>query len=150
MSEPPRQDSPAEAPPRFSGIRTFGRQEHSRELAGRDVAVVGVPFDIGTSFRAGPRFGPEAIRSASVLLRNWHPVHDLEVFETLRIADWGDVELSPGNAERAIAQIAEQLEPVVASGAVTLVLGGDHSVALGELRALARRHGPLGLALLDS
>ncbi|MEK6276426.1 MAG: agmatinase [Actinomycetota bacterium] len=150
MSEPPRQDSPGEAPPRFSGIRTFARQQHTRELDGADVAVVGVPFDEGTSFRPGPRFGPEAIRSASVLVRNWHPVHDVEVFERLRVVDWGDVELSPGNAERAVGQIAEQLAPVVESGAVPLTLGGDHTIALGELRALAARHGPLGLVLLDS
>jgi agmatinase len=150
MSDRPRQDSPGEAPPRFSGIRTFARREHTRDLAGADVAVVGAPFDTGTSFRAGARFGPEAIRSASVLLRSWHPVHDIEVFEQLRIVDWGDVELSPGNAERAIGQIAEQIAPVAESGAVTLTLGGDHSVALGELRALAGRHGKLGLVLLDS
>jgi agmatinase len=150
MSDRPRQDSPGEAPPRFSGIRTFARREHTRDLTGADVAVVGAPFDTGTSFRAGARFGPEAIRSASVLLRSWHPVHDIEVFEQLRIVDWGDVELSPGNAERAIGQIAEQIAPVAESGAVTLTLGGDHSVALGELRALAGRHGKLGLVLLDS
>jgi agmatinase len=150
MSEQARQDSPGEAPPRFSGIRTFARQPHTRDLDGADIAVVGLPFDEGTSFRPGPRFGPEAIRSASALVRNWHPVHDVEVFEQLRVVDWGDVEVSPGNAERAIGQIAEQLAPVVESGAVTLGLGGDHTVALAELRALAGRHGPLGLVLLDS
>jgi agmatinase len=141
---------PGSAPPRYAGIRTFARQPHNRDLAGIDVAVVGLPFDIGTSFRSGQRFGPEAIRSASVLLRPFHQAHGLDVLGGLRIADWGDVGLSPGNAGRAIDQIAEQLGPVVDAEVATLGLGGDHTVTLGELRALARRHGPLGLVLLDS
>jgi agmatinase len=141
---------PAAQPPRYSGIRTFARLPHTRELEGLDVAVVGAPFDAGTSFRPGARFGPEAIRSASVLLRPYHPPLDVDVFESLRIVDWGDVELSPGNAERALDQLAEQLSDVVSAGPTTLVLGGDHSVALGELRALAGRHGPLALVLIDS
>jgi agmatinase len=150
MSETPRQDSPGEAPPRFSGIRTFARQEHTRELEGTDVAVVGVPFDQGTSFRSGARFGPEAIRSASVLLRPYHPAHDLDLLGDRRVIDWGDVVISPGNAERGVGQIAEQLGEVAGSGAVPLCLGGDHLIALAELRALAAEHGALGLVLLDS
>jgi agmatinase len=142
--------SPATTPPRYSGIRTFARQPYSRELDGVDVAIVGAPFDLGTSFRSGPRFGPEAIRSASALLRTYHPPLDVDVLEGLRIVDWGDVELTPGNAERAIGEIAEQLGPVVASGATPLVLGGDHTIALAELRALAARHGPLALVLIDA
>jgi agmatinase len=141
---------PGSSAPRYAGIRTFARQPHSRDVDGTDVAVVGLPFDIGTSFRPGQRFGPEAIRSASVLLRPYHPVHGIDVLDGPRITDWGDVELSPGNSGRAIDQIAEQLEPVVAAGPVTLGLGGDHTVTLGELRALSGRHGPLGLVLLDS
>jgi agmatinase len=141
---------PGSAAPRDSGIRTFARQEHTRELEGADVAVVGLPFDIGTSYRPGQRFGPEAIRSASVLLRPYHPVHGIDVLSGPRVVDWGDVALSPGETGRALGQMAEQLEPVAASGAITLGLGGDHSVALGELRALAGRHGALGLVLLDA
>jgi agmatinase len=140
----------ASAPPRYSGIRTFARREHDRDLEGVDVVVVGIPFDFGTSFRAGPRFGPEAVRSASALLRDYHPPLDVDVLGAQRIVDWGDCELSPGNAERAVAQIAEQLGPVVASGATTLALGGDHTIALGELRALAERHGPVALVLIDA
>jgi len=143
-------DSPAGSPPRFSGIRTFARQPHTREIAGADVVVCGLPFDAGTSFRPGARFGPEAIRSASVLLRPYHPVHDIQVLDALRIVDWGDTASSPGNNERAVAQMAEQLAGPVAGGAMTLGLGGDHTVALAELRALAERHGPLGLILLDA
>jgi agmatinase len=142
--------SPQDSPPRFSGIRTFARQPHSTELEGVDVAVVGVPFDTGTSFRPGARFGPEAIRSASVLLRPYDPASGTAVLEALRIVDWGDAPSSPGDAERGVAQIAEALSGVVGSGALPLVLGGDHTVALAELRALAAEHGPPGLVLLDS
>jgi len=150
MSADARQGSPADAPPRFSGIRTFARQPHTRELDGVDVAVAGVPFDQGTSFRPGARFGPEAIRSASVLLRPYHQALGLDVLGSQRVVDWGDTVISPGNAERGVGQIAEQLAEIISAGASTLVLGGDHLVALAELRALAARHGPLGLVLLDS
>lgn len=143
-------NGPAEQPPRYSGIRTFARQDASRQLDGVDVAVVGIPYDGGTSFRAGARFGPEAIRSASALLRPYHPALDLNVLGKLRVVDWGDLELSPGNSERAVGQMAEQLSPVVASPATSVVLGGDHLVTLGELRALAAREGPLGLLLIDA
>lgn len=142
--------SPEESPPRFSGIRTFARQPHGSDLDGVDVAVLGAPFDAGTSFRPGARFGPEAIRSASVLLRPYDPAIGVDVLGSLRIIDWGDAVTSPGNAERGVAQIAEALAPVVASGAVPLVLGGDHTIALAELRALAAEHGPPALVLLDS
>lgn len=142
--------NPADQPPRYSGIRTFARRPHSRELDGADVAVVGIPFDGGTSFRPGARFGPEAIRSASVLLRDYHPAIDVDVLGTLEVVDWGDVALSAGNGERAVGEIAEQLERPLAAGATTLALGGDHTVALGELRALAARHGPLALILIDA
>jgi agmatinase len=142
--------SPAESPPRFSGIRTFARQPHRTDLGGADVAVVGLPFDVGTSFRSGARFGPEAIRSASVLLRPYDPATETDVLGSLEIVDYGDLFASPGDAERGVGQLAEGLGPVVDSGAVPLALGGDHLVALAELRALAARHGPLALVLLDS
>ncbi|MGH2956760.1 MAG: agmatinase [Solirubrobacterales bacterium] len=142
--------SPEESPPRFSGIRTFARQPHRTELEGADVAVVGVPFDTGTSFRPGARFGPEAIRSASVLLRDYDPVIDVDVLGSLSIVDRGDVVSPPGDAERGVGEIAAGLEPVAAAGVVPLVLGGDHLIALAELRALAAAHGPPALVLLDS
>lgn len=141
---------PASQVPRISGIRTFARCAHSREPADVDVAVVGVPFDSGASYRTGARFGPEAIRSASTLLREYDPALDVATLEELRIVDWGDVAIAPGNNERAVDEIARQLEEVCAAGAIPLVLGGDHTVALASLRALGRTHGPLGLVLLDA
>jgi agmatinase len=117
---------------------------------GVDAAVIGIPFDTATSFRSGARFGPEAIRSASALLRPYHPALDVDVFGTLSVVDGGDIEITPGNALRTTEQIAAALEPVVSAGIVPLVLGGDHSIVLGELRAQAAVHGPVALVLLDA
>jgi agmatinase len=115
-----------------------------------DAAVVGVPFDTATSNRPGARFGPEAIRAASISLRPYHPALDIDVFASLSLVDWGDLEVIPGNAERTANQIAAGLGPLVEAGVVPVVLGGDHSIVLGELRAHAERHGPLALVLLDA
>jgi agmatinase len=121
-----------------------------RDLDGVDVATVGIPFDTGTSFRAGARFGPAAIRDASLLLRPWHPQLQVDVFGEQSIVDYGDLEVTPGNAVRTAEQIAAGLAPLVAAGVVPIVLGGDHSIVLGELRAHAAAHGPLPLVLLDA
>ena len=129
------------------------------EAAGRGVdggdvrpaaAVVGVPFDTTTSWRAGARFAPEAIRSASALLRPWHPLHGVEVLRAGAVVDAGDVAITPGNARRSVEQIAEALSALCRSGTIALVLGGDHLVSLGELRAHASMHGPLALVLFDA
>jgi len=136
--------------PRYTGLRSFARCPHTDDLEGVDVAIVGVPFDTATSFRTGARFGPEAIRAASLTLRPWHPVHGLDVFAGRSTVDRGDVVVTPGNAERTAGQIAEALEVVVAAGVRPVVLGGDHSIVLGELRAQAAVHGPVGLVLLDA
>lgn len=137
------------AAPRYTGIRTFARCPHVDSLEDVDIAVLGVPFDTATSFRPGTRFGPEAIRAASILLRPWHPVLEVDVFSQ-SVVDFGDVPITPGNAERTLEQIAAGVGDVVAAGVVPIVLGGDHSIVLGELRAHARRHGPVGLVLLDA
>jgi agmatinase len=136
--------------PRFAGIRTYMRAPHTTDLAGVDAAVVGVPFDTATSYRTGARFGPEAIRSASVLIRPYHPVHDLNVVDALSIVDYGDLPVSPGATERTYGQVEAGLAPLVDAGVFTAVLGGDHAITLAELRALARAHGPLALVQLDA
>jgi agmatinase len=137
--------------PRYTGIRTFARLPHVREVEGVDVAVVGVPFDTATSFRSGARFGPEAIRSASMLLRPWHTALGVDVFAMQSVVDWGDIEITPGNAARTMEQVAAGLAPLLAAGVEPIVLGGDHSIALGELRAhAAAAGGPVGLVLLDA
>ncbi len=141
----------ASVAPRYTGPRTFARLPHV-QLPHDDVdaAVIGVPFDTATSFRSGARFGPEAIRSASALLRPYHPGLDVDVFEVLSAVDGGDLEITPGNAQRTAEQIDAALQPLLRAGIVPLVLGGDHSIVLGELRAQAAVHGPVGLVLLDA
>jgi agmatinase len=136
--------------PRFAGIRTFMRAPHTLDLAGVDAAVYGIPFDTATSFRTGTRFGPEAIRSASALLRPYNPALRVNVVETLSIVDYGDVPVSPGHTERTYGQIEEALATLVEAGVFPLALGGDHSITLAELRVLARKHGPLALVQLDA
>ena len=140
----------AQVIPRFAGIRTFMRAPHVTDLAGVDAAVFGIPFDTGTSFRSGARFGPEAIRSASALLRPYHPVLDVNVVDVLSIVDYGDLPVSPGATERTYAQVEEAMLPLVNAGVFPLALGGDHSITLAELRVLARKHGPLCLVQLDA
>ncbi|HET9114826.1 MAG TPA: agmatinase [Gaiellaceae bacterium] len=136
--------------PRFAGIRTFMRAPHTTDLAGVDAAVYGIPFDTATSYRTGPRFGPEAIRSASALLRPYNPALGVDVVEALSIVDFGDVPVSPGDTERTYGQVEQALASLVEAGVFPLAFGGDHSVTLAELRVLARRHGPLALVQLDA
>jgi agmatinase len=145
----------ASATPRYAGVRTFARLPHvaaggEAVPEGVDVAVVGVPFDTATSFRPGARFGPEGIRSASALIRPYHPGLRVDVFETLSVVDGGDLAITPGNAAKTTEQIHAALEPLVAAGIVPLVLGGDHSIVLGELRAQAATNGPAAVVLLDA
>ena len=109
--------------PRYTGVRTFARCPHVADsLDDVDVAVVGVPFDTGTTMRPGARFGPEAIRSASVMLRPYNPAQETAVFGAISVVDRGDLAVTPQNGERTAGQIAEQLVPVVAAGAALLVV----------------------------
>ena len=150
MTGPPYSPLDAQIIPRFAGVRTFMRSPHITDLGGVDAAVFGIPFDTATSYRTGARFGPEAIRSASVLLRPYHPVLAVNVVESLSIVDYGDSPVSPGATERTYGQIENTMAPLVDAGVFPLALGGDHSITLAELRALARRHGPLCLVQFDS
>ena len=126
------------------------RLPHVADLAGVDAAVVGIPFDTATSFRAGARFGPEGIRSASALLRPYHPTLDVNIVETVSAVDYGDLPVAPGDVEGTYRRIESGLAPLVQAGVFTLVLGGDHSITLAELRVLAQSHGPLALVHLDA
>ena len=136
--------------PRFSDVRTFMRLPNTRDLANADVAIVGAPFDTGATFRAGARFGPEGIRSASHLLRRYNPSLDVAIFDHLSVVDYGDVPVVPGYIEESYRRIEKGLEPLHRSSVVPIVLGGDHSIALPELRAAAAVHGPLALVQFDS
>ena len=136
--------------PRFSGPRTFMRLPHVRDLEEVDVAIVGIPTDGAVVYRSGARFGPEGIRSASVMLRNFNPMLGVDVVERLSLVDYGDVPTVPGSTADSLERSERALVEVVDGGVTTLCLGGDHTVLLAELRALARRHGPLALIQLDS
>jgi agmatinase len=136
--------------PRFSGVRTFMRLPNTQDLKNSDVAVVGAPFDTGATFRAGARFGPEGIRSVSHLLRRYNPSLDVVIFDHLSVIDYGDVPVVPGYIEASYESIKEGLEPIHRAGVTPIVLGGDHSIALAELRAAAAVHGPLALVQFDS
>lgn len=152
MPESPRYGlSDAPSGPRYGGIRTFaGRSHVTGDMEGVDAAVIGVPFDTATSFRPGARFGPEAVRAASVLLRPWHTVQRVDVFDEISVVDGGDLVVTPGNAERTAAQVSDGLGPLVGAGVTPVVIGGDHSIVLGELRAYAEHYGPVALVLLDA
>jgi agmatinase len=126
------------------------RCPHVQELDGVDVAVIGIPTDDAVSFRSGARFGPEAIRATSVLLRRWNPLLGVDVPATLSIVDWGDAPTVPGYTLESLERTRAAIERIARAGVVTLGLGGDHTVLLAELRALAAVHGPLALVQLDS
>jgi agmatinase len=142
--------------PRYTGVRTFAGlpllplENVDDKMIDGDAVVVGIPFDTATSWRPGARFGPEGIRSASALLRPWHPLHGVDVFGENSVFDVGDITITPGNAARSAEQIAEALLPLCNAGIVPLVLGGDHSILLGELRAHAEVYGPLSLIVFDA
>ena len=136
--------------PRFSDVRTFMRLPNTRDLANADAAIVGAPFDTGATFRTGARFGPEGIRSVSHLLRSYNRSLDVAIFDYLSVIDYGDVPVVPGYIEESYRRVEQGLEPIHRSGVVPIVLGGDHSIALPELRAAAAVHGPLTLVQFDS
>jgi agmatinase len=126
------------------------RLPHVTDLTGVDAAAVGIPFDTATSYRPGTRFGPEAIRSASALLRPYHPELGLDLVESLSIVDYGDLPVAPGDTEGTYRRVEEALAEVVKASVFPLVMGGDHAITLAELRVLARAHGPLALVHLDA
>ena len=143
--------SDSKVSPRFSGIRTYARLPHvTGDLKGVDVAIVGIPFDTGGTYRVGARFGPEHIRSASALMRPYHSGSGVAVFERLSVVDYGDVPVVPGYIEESQRRIKAGLLEVLRAGVIPIDLGGDHSIALPELRAVAEVHGPVALIQLDS
>src|SRR5437763_6040422 len=116
------------------GWWTFMRLPNTHKRAGLDAYAIGIPFDTATSYRTGARFGPEAIRSASALLRPFHPGFGIDLVETLSIVDYGGLPVAPGDTEGAYRRVEEGLEAGVAAGVFPLVLGGHHSITLAELR----------------
>src|ERR1700694_913437 len=136
--------------PRFTGIGSFMRLPKVSDMAGVDAPILGIPFDTGVSYRIGGRFGPAAIREASRLLRPYHVEQEIEIFDHLSVVDAGDLAVVPGNIQASYQLMVDGLRPILDAGVIPLAIGGDHSITLGELRAIARRHGPVGLIDFDS
>ena len=137
--------------PRFSGVRTFMRLPHGSELKGADVAVFGVPFDTGTSFRTGARFGPAAIRDASIILKPYCPLTGINIVENISVLDYGDIDTVPGYMEDSYAKIEQGMVRICKAGVIPLGMGGDHSITLPLLRGLTKVQGrPVALLHFDA
>jgi agmatinase len=146
----PRGPVDASRVPRYAGPATFARLPRLDEVERAGVAVLGVPFDSGTSYRPGARFGPAAVREASRLLRPYHPGLDVTPFETVQVADAGDIAANPFDIQEAISAVEEGADRLLDTGARLVTIGGDHTIALPLLRAVARRHGPVALLHFDA
>ncbi|MGW6448440.1 agmatinase [Lentzea sp. NPDC055074] len=136
--------------PRYAGPATFARLPRLDQVAHADVAVVGVPFDTGVSYRPGARFAPAAVREASRLLRPYNPGLDVSPFERLQVVDGGDVAVNPFHIGEAIETIDQAATDLQAGGTRLVTIGGDHTIALPLLRAVSRIHGPVALLHFDA
>jgi agmatinase len=136
--------------PRFMGQSTFARIPRTDQVDRWDVAVVGVPFDIGTSYRPGARFGPIGIRQASRTLRNYHPDLDVKPFAAQQVVDAGDIACSTYVIDDAIEAIQTGASELAAGGGRILTLGGDHTIAFPLLRTVHRIHGQVALVHFDA
>ena len=136
--------------PRFAGIATFMRLPGRSEPADLDVAIFGVPLDIGTSNRPGARFGPRGIRDESVLARPYNMATRAAPFDSLRIDDIGDVATNPYNLTDSIERIEAYVDRLLDHDVITVAMGGDHTVVLPILRSMKKKYGPVGLVHVDA
>ena len=137
--------------PRFAGPSTFARLPELRDVSRCDIAILGIPFDAGTSYRPGARFGPQSIRQASRHLRTqYHPSYDTEPFVEQQVADAGDISCNPFNIEEAVGQIQMAATEMLGKVDSIISLGGDHTIALPLLRAVNHFHGPVALVHFDA
>lgn len=150
MSSAPTGPIDATRVPRFAGPATFARLPRADEVDHVDVAVVGVPFDSGVSYRPGARFGPAHVRASSKLLRPYNPALDISPFAELQVADAGDIAVNPFDIGEAITAVEHAARAFAAQGTRLLTIGGDHTIALPLLRAAAAEHGPIGVVHFDA
>lgn len=136
--------------PRFGGITSLFRLPVHSGAEGLDIALIGVPLDCGTSNRAGSRYGPREIRAESVLVRPYAMATGAAPFDSFQIGDTGDVALNTYSLEKSVGIIEAHFDAVLATGAKTLAMGGDHTITLPILRAQAKRHGPLAVVHVDA
>lgn len=135
---------------RFSGPNTFMRLPSANDLKGLDVAMLGIPLDIGTSWRSGTRFGPKQIRAESAMLRPYNLATGAAPFDSLQVADIGDLAINTFSLTKSLQIIQESYDEILMSDAMPLAMGGDHSITLPILRAMAKRHGPVALIHVDA
>ncbi len=136
--------------PRFAGFATFARLPRLDEVTSADVALLGVPFDGGVSYRPGARFGPAAVREGSRLLRPYHPGLGVSPFERAQVVDAGDIAVNPFRVEAAMETLQHEVQELAAAGTKLVTVGGDHTIALPLLRAAANNHGPVALVHFDA
>jgi agmatinase len=136
--------------PRFAGPATFARLPLIDEVPRADIAVIGVPFDSGVTYRPGARFGPAHVRQSSRLLRPYNPALALEPFGSQQVVDAGDIACNPFDIATAITQIQDGARALTGDGTRLLTIGGDHTVALPLLRALSERHGAVAVLHFDA
>ncbi len=136
--------------PRFGGIATMMRLPQAESPADLDVCFVGVPFDIGTSNRSGARYGPRQIRTESCLIRPYNMATRAAPFDSLQVADLGDIAINTFNLQKSIEIIENAYDDILAADCKPLTLGGDHTISLPILRALQRKHGPVGIVHIDA
>src|SRR5690349_9525272 len=137
--------------PRYAGEATFARLPRLDEVGGQaDVAIVGVPFDSGVSYRPGARFGPSHIRESSRLLRPYNPELKVPVFAGQQVADAGDIAVNPFSIDEAIAAVERGARALLERAPFVLTLGGDHTIALPLLRAVSARYGPVAVVHFDA
>ena len=136
--------------PRFGGIATMLRLPHLQSAEGLDAAFIGVPLDIGTSLRSGTRFGPRQIRAESVMIRPYNMATGAAPFDSLSVADIGDVAINTFNLLDAVRIIEEAYDEILEHNIIPLTLGGDHTITLPILRALHKKHGKIGLVHIDA
>ncbi len=135
---------------RFSGPNTFMRLPQATSLDGLDVAVLGVPMDIGTSWRSGTRFGPKQIRAESAMLRPYNMATGAAPFDSLNIGDIGDLAINTFSLPESLRIIQESYEAILSGGVIPVAMGGDHSITLPILRAIAKKYGPVALVHVDA
>lgn len=148
--DPPLAQADFHRRPRFAAPPTFAGLPRGDEVGDLTVGILGIPFDAGVTYRPGARFGPEHIRSCSKLLRPYHPDLDARPFGTHQIADLGDLGVTPFSITDAVTDIQHAAEGALERSDYLLTLGGDHTIALPLLRALAKRHGPLAVVHFDA
>ena len=145
-----KQPASALSSPRFCNMGTFMRMQKVDSAEGLDFAIAGAPFDTASSFRSGSRFGPNAIRNISAMMKPNNVIMQVNIMDGLKGGDIGDFNVTPGYIHPTYQAIEEGVANILKENACPIVLGGDHSITLAELRAVAKKYGPVAMVHFDS